>query len=1199
MTHILNDLGAVWWSWVVPMFWQVALLALIVWAIDLALSRRGWPQVRYALWLLVLVKLFIPPSFSLPSSILGRLLPARASQVAVVAPEMATTIRADSTPRMEFTRDFVPEASFPPAVTTEPVEPPAPELPALSLQAWGMLASVTVSVLLFGWLVVVACSLRRLARDRSNHIGQPPWLGDVLAECAGKLRLRRAPRLVVMERVRSPAVLGLFRPVLTCPPKPEGRRRMSHILLHELAHIKRGDMFVNAAQTLVHVLFWFHPAVWLAGRRLRHLRELCCDATVSKLLRERTGEYRATLMDAARSMVFGRTGPGLGLLGLFESASRLRQRLQHLERPAWKHPRLRVIASLAAIALMLALIVPMARVAAKARAEEKAGTYTATLANGVTVELVGISYHPSEGKQWWRANGALMDKAPYDRLGSRRSGGCVREFAIQVHNSKYGSANTRWTFRPASEWTEGKHSPGSGFEPRQGLWAIAASLPAGTATCDLRFGLETGPWTTVAEWDAPLGGATGNDYGYFAYTEAYLKNGCLRVTVADDMRQICRRVVAVTTNGERRPNSGGRGSQGEVFSMFTPHWYGLEPGRVAHFLLETRSFEWVEFRNVSLTPGQETEVEVVVQRSGGVEAGTRRQKPKVLKGAAFGPLIERVLNYDELGTSILIDLDTGRLVTPPEFASEQVRMKWVEQNGGDVFAVIVERGVRELACLDMVVVATDPLNWASASPHNVRMALNGLRPGSFPQTWMDARGGFPATFFFKTREGGRGILQMVGFTHDPRGVNIRYKMVERAAEGLDEEPADYADMLAFFPDKTLRMPTEAERKALGKLWPQIPPEQNAAFYLARAAAMLKRRNAPPGSALSFLSNRYGGNVKPMRDWIERNAAALNLMRQGLRHAECQVPVFIYDNTGAPAWNGALLEGLQDLARLCTDAGFLAEVEGKPAQAADWYLRCIQMGAQIRNIPNRFTSDDGLALSLMGWRFLDRLIANVSLSEDELRQVIAGCRRAEVGSEERARIWSNQAAYARAWIRFMGPSAPKRGQYARRPEMEQALETITSENSLRQLLQREAVDELVHRQLKGYENHPRVQIWRSWLRALGVLQVALRETQMRAALAIYQRRTSGKLPDRFEDLVPSILPEVPTDPFSGGPMHYARTPEGWKIWSVGRDNINNGGRSVRGDPDRAFASDLPSNLQVRSGETLDINDLSIRLTGRPD
>jgi len=69
------------------MLWQVTLLALVVWAMDILLRRRGWPQVRYALWLLVLLRLFIPPSFSLPSSVSARLLPAGGPRAAPVVSE--------------------------------------------------------------------------------------------------------------------------------------------------------------------------------------------------------------------------------------------------------------------------------------------------------------------------------------------------------------------------------------------------------------------------------------------------------------------------------------------------------------------------------------------------------------------------------------------------------------------------------------------------------------------------------------------------------------------------------------------------------------------------------------------------------------------------------------------------------------------------------------------------------------------------------------------------------------------------------------------------------------------------------------------------------------------------------------------------------------------------------------------------------
>ena len=38
----------------------------------------------------------------------------------------------------------------------------------------------------------------------------------------------------------------------------------------------------------------------------------------------------------------------------------------------------------------------------------------------------------------------------------------------------------------------------------------------------------------------------------------------------------------------------------------------------------------------------------------------------------------------------------------------------------------------------------------------------------------------PATYIFKTREGGMGILQITSFTENPKGVKIRYKMLQSA-----------------------------------------------------------------------------------------------------------------------------------------------------------------------------------------------------------------------------------------------------------------------------------------------------------------------------------------------------------------------------------------------------------------------------------
>jgi hypothetical protein len=62
------------------------------------------------------------------------------------------------------------------------------------------------------------------------------------------------------------------------------------VFLHELAHVRRGDIALNWAMILVRSLHWFNPLVWLAMKRLRADRELVCDAMV--MARLSPGEHR-------------------------------------------------------------------------------------------------------------------------------------------------------------------------------------------------------------------------------------------------------------------------------------------------------------------------------------------------------------------------------------------------------------------------------------------------------------------------------------------------------------------------------------------------------------------------------------------------------------------------------------------------------------------------------------------------------------------------------------------------------------------------------------------------------------------------------------------------------------------------------------------------------------------------------------------
>jgi len=62
MIEQLNAIARLWWDWSVAMFWQVGLLILLIAALDRLTRRWAWPQLRYALWSLILIKLL--PGFS-------------------------------------------------------------------------------------------------------------------------------------------------------------------------------------------------------------------------------------------------------------------------------------------------------------------------------------------------------------------------------------------------------------------------------------------------------------------------------------------------------------------------------------------------------------------------------------------------------------------------------------------------------------------------------------------------------------------------------------------------------------------------------------------------------------------------------------------------------------------------------------------------------------------------------------------------------------------------------------------------------------------------------------------------------------------------------------------------------------------------------------------------------------------------------
>ncbi|MFN7140130.1 MAG: hypothetical protein ACK4UN_12415, partial [Limisphaerales bacterium] len=161
----------------------------------------------------------------------------------------------------------------------------------------------------------------------------------------------------------------------------------------------------------------------------------------------------------------------------------------------------------------------------------------------------------------------------------------------------------------------------------------------------------------------------------------------------------------------------------------------------------------------------------------------------------FSQEIERTVNDDGAGRDFFIDFDTATLHTPPadlRVSDTNAFLKWVESNGIDASGE-TGAGVRGLVGIGMSVRPIPSQRWDALTPEDV---LNDevLASGSptapayagIQAAFITAKGELPETYLFKTREGAMGVLQITGFAEEqPRGVKIRYKLVETARKKTD------------------------------------------------------------------------------------------------------------------------------------------------------------------------------------------------------------------------------------------------------------------------------------------------------------------------------------------------------------------------------------------------------------------------------
>ncbi|MBQ2817509.1 MAG: hypothetical protein IJF16_06235 [Clostridia bacterium] len=247
-------------------------LIIIVVLIRQLLKNRLSLKIRYALWLLVLIRLIVPVSFGQsPVSIMNTM------------PDMDT---------LHFTEAIIIAS---PATQT-PILPPGDHSTAPSADhhhEQASAASVNYDELALGIYVLgaaifalwfVFCNLYfyfRLLRSRR------------------RIRVVDFPlKVYALRWIETPCLFGIFAPSVYITPKViDDGTKLRHVLAHELTHFYHGDHIWSCLRGAAVALHWYNPLVWLAASLSRRDCELACDeGTIGRIGENERVPYGDTLI---------------------------------------------------------------------------------------------------------------------------------------------------------------------------------------------------------------------------------------------------------------------------------------------------------------------------------------------------------------------------------------------------------------------------------------------------------------------------------------------------------------------------------------------------------------------------------------------------------------------------------------------------------------------------------------------------------------------------------------------------------------------------------------------------------------------------------------------------------------------------------------------------------------------------------------
>lgn len=327
-----------------------ALLILALLCCKRLLKDKISRQWQYYIWLVVILRLLLP--FGPEINLMGKLYQS-VDQIIIRAAPISEVQSALNAPG-----DVIaPAASFNSDTqnANSPTEKSTAEHP---------FQDIVTLLMNHMWLIWLAAALGMLIRKATIYqsflryisAGLTPVsdLGilDRLSAATERAGVKKSVELCVNPLISSPMLIGFFHPCIVLPSVEIPAEDFQYIVLHELTHYKRLDIFYKWLVQITVCLHWFNPLVYLMEREITKACEFSCDeAVLAKIGCDNRQDYGKTLLDAMAAV--GKYTESPGAVTLSENKQLLKERLGAIMNFKKKSKTIRLLTGALSLCVML------------------------------------------------------------------------------------------------------------------------------------------------------------------------------------------------------------------------------------------------------------------------------------------------------------------------------------------------------------------------------------------------------------------------------------------------------------------------------------------------------------------------------------------------------------------------------------------------------------------------------------------------------------------------------------------------------------------------------------------------------------------------------------------------------------------------------------------------------------------------------